>query len=141
MGYEQGPIDQAISKYLMVRHEQVSDGVGKFGQAMGLLEQGLGALSPFIGFEMTQFSIEQFDNAVKRDAAGNYDGRDRALQGILMDGPRPRQLGVQAARVGNSMEDLRLSVRGWRVGNMVANGLIQTNKDLANWIALNIAEN
>jgi hypothetical protein len=82
-----------------------------------------------------------FDTAVKRDAAGDYDGRDQALQGILMDGPRPRQLGVQGARVGNSMEDLRLSVRGWRVGNMVAGGSIQTNKELANWIALNIAGN
>ena len=38
------------------------------------------------------------------------------------------------------MEDLKLSVRGWRLGTLVANGQIGTNRDLADWIALCVSE-
>ncbi len=37
------------------------------------------------------------------------------------------------------MEDLRLSVRGWRLGNMIASGQLSSNKELANWMAFNVA--
>lgn len=76
--------------------------------------------------------------AVKRDASGDYAARDQTLNDILR--PYGAQwgggFGPLDNRIGNSMEDLRLSVRGWRLGNMVASGRIQTNTDLANWLAL-----
>jgi len=51
----------------------------------------------------------------------------------------PAKYGSLVNRKGTSMADLRLSVRGWRLGRTVATGGIQTNKGLANWIALNVA--
>jgi hypothetical protein len=35
--------------------------------------------------------------------------------------------------------DLRLSIRGWRLGAMVANQQVETNKELANRIVPNVA--
>jgi hypothetical protein len=61
------------------------------------------------------------------------------LQGILLPQPIPRGYGPIESRIGNSMEDLRLSVAGWRLGNLVATGEIQTNREMANWVALNVA--
>jgi hypothetical protein len=52
----------------------------------------------------------------------------------------PSVHGPQEDRLGNSMEDLRLSARGWSLARMVESGSIGSNKELANWIALNIAE-
>lgn len=43
-------------------------------------------------------------------------------------------------RRGNSLEDLRLSVKGWELGREIALGTIKTNDELANWIAQNIAQ-
>jgi hypothetical protein len=37
------------------------------------------------------------------------------------------------------MEDLRLSVRGYRLGQMLETGGVRDNKYLATWIALNVA--
>jgi hypothetical protein len=76
-----------------------------------------------------------FREALRQDEGGNSVARDRALYGIL----DPSIHGLLSSRQGNSMEDLRLSVRGWRLGGMVASGAIQTNKQLAAWIALNVA--
>ena len=58
-----------------------------------------------------------------------------ALSSIL----DPDRWGPFETRIGNSMEDLRLSVRGWRLGRFVANGYVESNKDLATWVALWVA--
>jgi RHS repeat-associated protein len=117
MGYD-GP---EIWKVGIVGHEQVSD--KKF---TALAEE-------FI--RPTRADIAAFEAAVGFDAFGDDTRRDTMLQSIL----DPARWGSLDTRVGNSMEDLRLSVRGWRLGNMVASSDIKTNKDFANWIALNVA--
>ena len=84
----------------------------------------------------TDNDIESFQRAISFDEAGFHFLRDAELNMILdtiVHG------GVQN-RVGNSMEDLRLTVRGVRLGRLVYRGELQTNKHLANWIAWNIAE-
>lgn len=83
----------------------------------------------------TQGDIEAFQRALVYDAAGDSAARDHELYGILNPSPS-RSI---ASRRGNSMSDLRLTVRGWRLGSLVALGQLGSNKDLANWIALNVA--
>ncbi len=43
-------------------------------------------------------------------------------------------------RQGNSLEDLRLSAFGYSLGMQVSLGLLHSNRDVANWIALNVSE-
>jgi hypothetical protein len=108
--------------HFMVGHEQATDA------RLGLVAQ---AVSPASKDKV------RFRAAITLDGLGQYEARDMALQGIL----DPARHGSLAHRRGNSMEDLRLSVRGYRLGQMVGGGQMATNKDLANWIALNVAGN
>ena len=78
---------------------------------------------------------QAFMAAVAWDTTGAGDARDRNLSAIL----NPEVHGALANRQGNSLEDLRLSVRGWRLGYMTSAGRLGSNNDLANWIALNVA--
>lgn len=86
-------------------------------------------------FKPSAADIASFDEAMMLDAAGQYAERDARLFTIF----DPARNGPQADRLGNSMEDLRLTARGWRLGEMVASGQLSTSHDLANWIALNVA--
>ena len=106
----------------IVGHEQSSDSVWK-GTVIRQMRQ------PSSGDK------QMFLAAVAFDAGGQPGARDIALAGIL----DPATHGALEGRQGNSMEDLRLSIRGWRLGNMDTQGQIGTNKDLANWMALNVA--
>ncbi|MEW5986618.1 MAG: RHS repeat-associated core domain-containing protein [Chloroflexota bacterium] len=129
MGNDQGFFRQLLWKYAIMRHEQAADGRGKIGELFGLANQMLGPMTggpALLGFT-AGYDIASFNYAVNYDTAGNYGARDEVLQGLHGNG------------LGNSMEDLRLSVRGWRLGNMVVSGELQTNKELATWIALNVA--
>ncbi len=114
MGYHEGWI------HTIVAHELYPDA------GAGVLVQ--------LGLPTTA-DILNFRAAMGADERGNSGPRDAALSLVLNEAQR----GPVAERQGNSMEDLRLSIRGWRLGAMVANGQIGTNKELANWIALNVA--
>ena len=136
MGFDQDSINRQIWLYAIVRHEQYSDVLsdGKSGQVLGLARQAI-PLS-ILELRATNASIKAFLTATDSDALGLYDSRDTLLQGIYNLGS-----GTPEERVGNSMADLRLSVRGWRLGNMVANGDITTSQGIANWLALYVAGN
>jgi hypothetical protein len=108
-------------KRMVVGHEQVSD--------LALRAPVSTLLRP------TGADIQAFDHALAADASGNISAREAALGSIL----DPGRIGPLENRQGNSLEDLRLSVRGWRLGTMVASGEIATNRQVANWIALNVA--
>ena len=118
---------------------------GGYGVGKGALPEDI-TLGAFIGHEKTgdQNLLEQlsaasdadfglFHQAVNADAAGDYELRDRYLMTIL--GP-----GSLADRKGNSLEDLRLTVRGWRFGQMIANGDIETRDEAADWLKENVAK-
>jgi hypothetical protein len=107
---------------LMLAHEQSSDrkGMGPVaGRVAAILRSGT--------------DIDAFMAAVLLDSAGDPSGRDTALHTIL------DPYGPLSERVGNSMEDLRLDVRAYRLVQLVASGQLRTNRDVANWIALNVA--
>ena len=120
--------DKSLRRFYLrsiVGHELRSDGKG-VSQLFSTFNQ---ILAP------SQNDVDAFEKAVATDIGGNYRARDSQLFSIF----DPDKHGDQASRVGNSMEDLRLSVRGWRLGTAVSQGVLQTNKDVATWIALNVA--
>jgi len=123
MGYESNERVRSAYLRVIVAHEQKSDGKGLFGQGAGLVRQGA---KSFINGPY----VDAFKNAVDLDIAGESAARDAALYTIY----DPARYGEQASRVGNSMEDLRLSVRGWRLGTVVREGGLSTNQNLANWL-------
>jgi hypothetical protein len=126
MGYDQNKYRRLLWLDFIVGHELFSDGHNLVGRA---IFTPLQILSP------SDTDVFRFRVAVNADADGKYETRDINLQLVL----NLSQYGALEDRVGNSMEDLRLSVRGWRLGTMVGTGEMATNKDLANWIALNVA--
>jgi RHS repeat-associated protein len=138
MGYETGLTGRPtrmIKRYLMVRHEQAADAGGGASllQVVGsLLRQAL----PLQGLSQAGEDVYYFGRAIEADAAGDVAARDYYLENQVLD---VAIFGPLGNRLGNSMEDLRLSVRGWRLGNLVSGGQIQTNQELANWIALYVA--
>lgn len=78
-----------------------------------------------------------FLNAVEYDRQGNTTLRDEQLRAILIaTDPRfASDDAIQGAtRVGNSMQDMRNSVKGWRFGQETRNGPIQTRQEAANWL-------
>ncbi len=86
-------------------------------------------------FGATPQALSLFSNAVVSDESGNYEARDAALDSIL----DPTKYGPLSARRGNSIEDLRLTVRGQRLANKIKSDEITTNKQLATWVAINVA--
>jgi RHS repeat-associated protein len=72
-------------------------------------------------------ALNLFQQAVEADATGHYALRDEYLMAILGDEPLD-------SRKGNSLEDLVLTVRGWRFGLMIASGELATREDAAAWL-------
>ena len=112
---------------LIVGHEMYRDAKGSAGMGPSTVRQLLEGLRGD--------GVACFEEAVRLDAAGQYEARDAQLYAIF----DPARHGAPRDRLGNSMEDLRLSVRGWRLGHIVASGGLGTNRDLANWLALYVA--
>jgi RHS repeat-associated protein len=74
-----------------------------------------------------------FRQAIEADAAGRHELRDEYLRQILALNSAPLEV-----RRGNSLEDLRLTVRGWRFGQMVAMGQFASLEEAAQWLNDNL---
>ncbi|MGB9873194.1 MAG: RHS repeat-associated core domain-containing protein, partial [Anaerolineae bacterium] len=74
-----------------------------------------------------------FRQAIEADTAGKYELRDEYLRQILM-----LNSASLANRRGNSLEDLRLTVRGWRFGQMIASGQFASLEEAAQWLDDNL---
>ena len=111
---------------LIVGHEILGD-KGGVGQFISIPQQ----------YAVTREEDRQwFLEAVRDDRLGFYNLRDRVLQTILLStSPKIREDAIAGpGRVGNSMQDLRLSVKGWRFGEEIRIGVIQTRQEAADWL-------
>jgi hypothetical protein len=79
----------------------------------------------------TEADLRRFLAAVELDRLGYAEERDRALRQILGASdealPDPR-------RIGNSLPDLRLSVKGWRFGTDLKTGALRARAAAAAWL-------
>jgi hypothetical protein len=101
--------------------------------------QGLGQFNsiPAQYAASTLEARNHFRNAVEYDRQRNYQFRDNELRAILIATDPDFRFSDAlpgGERVGNSMEDLRLSVKGWRFGGEVRNGPVQTRQQAASWL-------
>jgi hypothetical protein len=81
---------------------------------------------------------EDFVNAIIADEQGNSIVRDNLLWGIL-GFPQTVDFGnVLRERQGNSIQDLRLAIRGFRFGKWVKNNQKLPSSEGANWLRKNI---
>jgi hypothetical protein len=117
---DMGAGDGPLWMLLAVGHEQAPD--PRLGEQIGGASLG---------------DLVSFSRAVRADEPGQVLAREAYLSSILDESKHGELIG----RRGNSMADLRLTVRGWRLGSMIAQGRLGTNKDLATWMALNVAGN
>jgi hypothetical protein len=130
-----------------------SDQVGHFLTSVGLaFYYGKASLYPSVGHEMLSDetgiikqigaaiqdhgNIDLFLAAVGADARGNTALRDQKLRAILASGYAKDK----SLYYGNSLQDLRLNVRGWRLAQLIKNGTLQTREEVATWIQENIGQ-
>jgi hypothetical protein len=90
----------------------------------------------FFGFVRQYFRARLADrrlfmDAVVLDEAGEVERRDAALHKIFGS---PGEAKHDPLRIGNSVPDLRLSVKGWRFGRGIRLGAIRTRAEAAAWL-------
>jgi len=131
MGYTFGkyPGLKNILLNLVIGHEMVADagGTSGFVRLFTHFKQYIKGLA-------NPEAIRLFILAISADAASDYASREAYLMQIL-------EMGTGALpRMGNTLADLILSVKGWRFGVMMALGLFETSEDAALWLKDNIYE-
>lgn len=120
----ENPETYALS--LIVGHEMVGDRLGE--EYLSIPEQYYAA---------TEEARTLFLKAVEADRRRESKERDAYLQVILGD-PLRREAIPGSERIGNSMPDLRLSVKGWRSGVETRNGEIDTRRQAATWLRIEV---
>ena len=120
--------DDYVALGLVIGHEKLSDarnGRGAFDTITTAVQQ---YLSVYNG------DIVDFLTAINADERGDKQGRDALLEEIL----NIRTEREQENRVGNSLEDLRLSLKGWRFGKWVQANRSVSHRSAALWLRSNI---
>lgn len=136
LGYDPGWIGSVNAIACIIGHEQVSDhdprGSGPLGES-SLQEQTILLAQCAEG---SFKEVEQFTDAMVADATGDYATRDCLIAQILPDLPETHE--PWDKRWGNSRQDLRLSIKGYQFGAMVAQQKIRTSAEVTNWINRNL---
>jgi hypothetical protein len=129
--------DEEVALRLITGHEKVGD--SEFVN-FKLLKSPSTALSRVIQQygAATHQDVERFLLANSADELGNYTERDCLLRQIIPGLPDIPDPYVYRHRIGNSLQDLRLSVKGWRFGKMVKDKRITTLNEASMWIGNNL---
>ena len=117
VGLRVTPWPRTVALRLIVGHEKLGDGL-----FFGFVRQYLRA---------TAEDRRLFMEAVDHDQAGRSRQRDLALRKIFGE---PGEARRDPRRIGNSVPDLRLSVKGWRFGQAIAERRLQTRAEAAAWL-------
>ena len=117
VGLRLNALPRFVRLNLIVGHEKFGDGL--FGAFVRQFRRA------------TQRDRQRFLAACAADAAGDEAQRERLLDAIF--GSRREAL-HDPRRVGNSLVDLRLSVKGWRFGDALLTGQLQTRAEAAEWL-------
>jgi RHS repeat-associated protein len=125
LGYEPGITDLFIGIGLgpmdcIIGHEMLSDfGTSSFAQCN----------------ETTMRELELFVHAMVADSNRDYCLRDKLLRKMLPGVPETVPV---PGREGNSLQDMRLSLKGYTLGTQIRNGEIQTIPGIRQWIINNL---
>ncbi|HEU4323433.1 MAG TPA: FG-GAP-like repeat-containing protein [Roseiflexaceae bacterium] len=83
--------------------------------------------------------VGRFNRAIEADAAGDYVLRDCLISQMLGNLPEQFDPKDYQSRAGNSWQDTRLTIRGWRFGDMIRRKQITTLKQSGDWLRANLA--
>jgi RHS repeat-associated protein len=142
------PMDESIevtAKRLIVGHEKKGDPAPKGSEYADAVWTAGNIPLQYRAAELED--VNYFDLAVAADRDWRTDLRDY-YRGKILGAMTTEDLADLRKRQGNSMEDLRLSVKGWRLGRAVAglDGNAQppekqliTRLEVASWLRIHIA--
>jgi hypothetical protein len=117
VGLRYNPWPESVALRLIVGHEKLGDRL-----IFGFVRQYVRA---------RHADRQLFREAVAHDQAGDIQRRDEALFRIFGE---PDEAKRDPDRIGNSVPDLRLSVKGWRFGEAIRAGQLRTRAEAANWL-------
>ena len=117
VGLRLAALPRFVKLNLIIGHEKFGD-----GRFMGFVRQFVRA---------THRDRKRFRAAVAADAAGDAAGREALLSAIFES---RREALPDPKRIGNSLVDLRLSVKGWRFADELATGRLSTRAEAAEWL-------
>ena len=110
---------------LIVGHEMIGDQQGR-ENIRAIYQQYHAATSE---------ARSHFLKAVDYDTEGLTTARDQELRAILVStNPRFEIEDAIEGRAGNSIQDLRNSVKGWRFGQEIRQEIIYTHQEAADWL-------
>jgi hypothetical protein len=84
-----------------------------------------------------QFSAATDDDVAAWNEALAALGTGAAVNLSAAESPL-RRIAIDPAQRGNSIQDLRLSLIGWRLGQMISAGQFADNSAVATWIRVNL---
>ena len=130
----------AVSEYyyggrdlrLIISHEKSKDPVGQ------LTRGDLEVLYTNVTNEVTTADRSHFYRAWHYDTNGMYTERDTELWAILGFGPNVAFSDVDKERQGNSLQDLRLSLRGVRFADWVMSHRSNSPSEAGQWLTANL---
>jgi len=166
VGAPAGMSDSDVALRLTIGHEKAPDPVGAFGIVTGILIGGLvESLLPGPEGETEEERDERIGRAVEAEtkrqiaeviaafraqfeattdddiAAWNEAlaalGTGPSINLAAAEGPLSR-IHIDPTQRGNSIQDLRLSLVGWRLGQMISAGEFADNTAVAAWIRTNL---
>jgi hypothetical protein len=86
----------------------------------------------------TEDDIQRWHAAVEADRRGDSATRDQELWAILNFGPDIEFEGADPKRLGNSLQDLRLSLKGYRFSRWVWGNASTSPEEAAIWLRRNL---
>lgn len=170
VGAPDGMTDQEVALRLTLGHELHPDPPGAIGLGLPILVEGLlESATPGpegeteeerderVGEAMvdeTRAQIQrvidtfrtQFEAATDDDVRAFQEALDALGTGGTLDmdaaeAPLQRiMVGVDQTGKGNSIQDLRLSLVGWRLGQLIGDGSLATGAQVAGWLRTNLGE-
>ena len=131
--------DEELALRLIVGHEKSPDIAKSLSLRVDLQRDSARSQYQSATYEDVVF----FLMAARADAYGQLRARDCFLRNIIPGLPDDRTslLALRARgidRLGNSLQDLRLSVRGWRFGKMIRNRELSTLEQAWQWLNRNL---
>ncbi len=117
--------DDEVALRLIIGHEKYADAAAGPAEVIAIRRQYSST---------TALDLARFELAISYDRRGNQARRDCLLELIVgFQGETP-----PVGRLGNSLQDLRLSLKGWRFGLMIRERSIVTLAQASNWLERNL---
>ena len=137
LGYGKGnlyPDSEENAIACIIGHEKIGDPAAGSSRGTSIASNAVQCL---LGGNRDDHAL--FRQAVAADRNGNAQERDCLITSLLPGLPEQHaRWGADHPRVGNSIQDLRLSIKGWIFGQDIRDRTITTLKAASSWLRTNL---